>query len=387
MLTPSFHISGADTMNLSGQTQTTNVSQVIEIVIRLGIISLIFGWCLWILSPFISLVVWGAIIAVAVYPLYAKLVDKLGNRRKLAVVILSLLGIAVLVLPVISLSSSTIETASSIGTKFIDSNASIPPPAESVKTWPLVGETAYEFWHQASEDLTTLINTHAAQLTGIGKRLLGFAASFGLALLQFIVSLFIAVVFLTSSDSINAGLEKLAQRLSGETGLNLLLLSEKTVRSVAVGVIGIAFIQAILAGIGMLIAGVPAAGLLAAVILVLVIAQLSPMLVLIPVIIYLFSGDSMAIAVLFLVWSVIVASSDMALKPLLLGRGVDAPVMIILLGAIGGMLVSGIVGLFTGAVILAVGYKLFQAWLKTDHDLDPQHPESASEHHADSRET
>jgi len=372
-------------MNFSGQSQATNVSQIIEIAIRLGIIILIFGWCLWILSPFISLVVWGAIIAVAVYPLFAKLVHKLGNRRKLAVVIMSLLGIAVLVLPVITLSSSTIESASSIGTNFIDSNASIPPPAESVKAWPLIGETAYEFWQQASEDLTTFINTHATQLTGIGKRLLGFAASFGLALLQFIISLFIAVVFLTSADSINAGLKKLAQRLSGETGVSLLLLSEKTVRSVAVGVIGVAFIQAILAGIGMLIAGVPAAGLLAAVILVLGIAQLSPMLVLIPVIIYLFSGDSMAIAVFFLIWSVMVASSDMVLKPLLLGRGVDAPVMIILLGAIGGMLVSGIVGLFTGAVILAVGYKLFQAWVNTDHD--PQHPEHASQHHAGGQQT
>jgi predicted PurR-regulated permease PerM len=146
----------------------------------------------------------------------------------------------------------------------------------------------------------------------------------------------------------------------------LLSLSEKTVRSVAVGVIGIAFIQAVLAGIGMLIAGVPAAGLLAIITLVLGIAQLPPLLVLIPVTIYLFSGDSIGIAIFFLAWSIMVAASDLVLKPLLLGRGVDAPMMVILLGAIGGMLVFGIVGLFIGAVVLAVAYKLLQAWIEMD---------------------
>ena len=141
-------------------------------------------------------------------------------------------------------------------------------------------------------------------------------------------------------------------------------MSEKTIRSVAVGVIGIAFIQAFLAGIGMMFVGIPAAGLLAIIIMVLGIAQLPPLLVLVPVIIYLFSGDSTGTAIFFLVWSALVSASDMVLKPLLLGRGVDAPMMVILLGAIGGMITSGIVGLFIGAVILAVGYKLFQAWVE-----------------------
>ncbi len=350
-------------MNLPGQAQTSSTSQVIEIAIRLGIIILIFGWCLRILSPFISVILWGAIIAVAVYPLYVKLAGKLGGRKKLAVTFITLIGIAVIALPVVSLSGSTIETATTIGTNIIEGNASIPAPAESVKEWPVIGQKAYEFWHQASSDLTTFMKTYATQLRGIGKQLLGLAASTGLAMLQFIISLLIAAVFLASADNMNAGLARLATRLSGESGMALLSLSEKTVRSVAVGVIGIAFIQAVLAGIGMLIAGVPAAGLLAVIILVLGIAQLPPLLVLIPVVIYLFSGDSVGIAVFFLVWSVMVAASDLVLKPLLLGRGVDAPMLVVLLGAIGGMLMSGIVGLFIGAVILAVGYKLFQAWV------------------------
>ena len=143
-------------------------------------------------------------------------------------------------------------------------------------------------------------------------------------------------------------------------------LSTATIRSVAVGVIGIAFIQALLGGLGMMFAGVPAAGLLAIVILVLAIAQLPPILVLLPVIFYVFSVESTTVAVIFMVWSILVSMSDAVLKPIFLGRGVDAPMLVILLGAIGGMITSGIVGLFIGAVILALGYNLYRVWLKWD---------------------
>ena len=186
----------------------------------------------------------------------------------------------------------------------------------------------------------------------------------------------IASVFLVSADSASASMQRLARRLSGDEGEALLTMSVNTVRSVAVGVIGIAFIQAMLAGIGMMFAGVPAAGLLALIVLVLGIAQLPPLLVLLPVMIYLFSGDSTTVAIVFAVWGILVSFSDVVLKPLLLGRGVDAPMIVILLGAIGGMITSGIVGLFIGAVILAIGYKLFQAWvLKGEPDADAA-PES-----------
>jgi predicted PurR-regulated permease PerM len=349
-------------MNQSGQT-SNSTSQAIEIAIRLGIIFMLAYFCLQILSPFVSLVIWGAIIAVAIYPLYEKLAERLGGKRKLAVTILAVAGIAIVLLPVISLSGSMADSAASIGHSIANGEANVPPPRESVKEWPVIGERAYGFWQQASTDLTAFMETYSDQLTGLGRKLLGFAASVGLGVIQFIISLIIAAAFLASSDTVNAYMRKFAHRLSGDHGVALLSLSEKTVRSVAVGVIGIAFIQAVLAGIGMLIAGVPAAGLLAIITLVLGIAQLPPLLVLIPVIIYLFSGDSMGIAIFFLVWSIMVAASDLVLKPLLLGRGVDAPMMVILLGAIGGMLVAGIVGLFIGAVVLAVGYKLLAAWV------------------------
>jgi predicted PurR-regulated permease PerM len=350
-------------MKSAGSTNTSPTTQAIEIAIRLGLIFLILAWCLQIIRPFVMVIAWGAIIAIAIYPLFMKLVAKLGGKKKLAVALITLVSITALVIPLISLSESLITGATTIGNEISTGKVNIPPPSESVKSWPMVGDKAYAFWQDASVDLTALLEKYPGQLAEFGKKLLGLAASTGLAVLQFIISMLIAAAFLASADSINKSLHKLAGRLSTEHGKDLLVMSEKTIRSVAVGVIGIAFIQAFLAGIGMMAAGIPAAGLLAIFIMVLGIAQLPPLLVLLPVTIYLFSGDSTTVAVLFLVWSILVSASDMVLKPLLLGRGVDAPMLVILLGAIGGLVTSGIVGLFIGAVVLAVGYKLLLAWV------------------------
>ena len=335
----------------------------IEIAIRLGVIFLILAWCFKILSPFIGLVVWGGIIAVSIYKPFLKLVEKLGGRKKLAVTLIAVVSIAAILVPVISLSSSLVESATHLGEKVQTGTVHIPPPSESVRDWPLVGERTYAFWHQASVDLSSTLEKYPEQLKGIGLKLLGLAKGASLGVLQFIASMLIAAVFLSSAEPARAALDKVARRMAGERGSDMLVLSTATIRSVAVGVIGIAFIQALLGGLGMMFVGVPAAGLLAIVILVLAIAQLPPLLVLLPVAIYVFSVESTVVSVVFLVWSLMVSFSDALLKPLFLGRGVDAPMLVILLGAIGGMITSGIVGLFIGAIILALGYTLFQFWL------------------------
>lgn len=363
-------------MNLPRVSQNSATTQAIEIAIRLGIIFLILAWCLQIISPFLSLVAWGAIIAIAIYKPFLKLAEKLGGRKKLAVTLIVVVTVAVILIPVISMSSSLIDSATTIGTEISEGTATVSPPSESVKEWPLIGERTYAFWQQASVDLTALLGKYPDQLAAAGKKMLGIATGVSLGILQFIISMLIAAAFLTSADSVSKGMQKIAARLAGEQGEALLTLSANTVRSVAVGVIGIAFIQAALGGLGMMVVGIPAAGLLALVILVLGIAQLPPLLVLIPAIIYVFSVESTTVAVVFMVWSILVSFSDMVLKPLLLGRGVDAPMMVILLGAIGGMLTAGIVGLFIGAVILAVGYKLFEAWIEMGEAKPDSSPET-----------
>jgi len=350
-------------MNLPVNSNNST-AQAIEIAIRLGLIFLILAWCLQILSPFISIVAWGAIIAVAIYTPYLKLVEKLGGRKKLAVTLIAVIGIAIILVPIISLSSSMVDGATNLGDQISEGTIHVPAPPAYVEEWPVIGKKTYQLWLQASQNLRAVLERYPDQLTAIGKKMLGAAAGVGGGLLQFIVSFLIATVFLVSADSANAGLRRMAKRLTPNQGDELLDMSTSTIRSVAVGVIGIAFIQAILGGLGMMFAGVPAAGLLAIFILVLAIAQLPPLLILGPVAFYVFSAESTTVSVIFLIWSLLVSFSDAVLKPLFLGRGVDVPMLVILLGAIGGMITSGIVGLFVGAIVLALGYKLVGEWLQ-----------------------
>jgi predicted PurR-regulated permease PerM len=350
-------------MNSPGNEASTPTAQAIEIAIRLGLIFLILAWCLQILTPFVGLIAWGAIIAVAIYKPYLKLVAKMGGRKKLALTLIVVGTIAAILVPVISLSGSMIDSAKEMSEQFQAGRLHVPPPSESVREWPLVGEKVYKGWHQASVDLAATVEQYPDQLKTVSKKLLGAAKGVGAGIFQFIISMLIAAVFLASAESAGAAMHKIAKRLTGDSADSILNLSTATIRSVAVGVIGIAFIQALLGGLGMMFAGVPAAGLLAIVILVLAIAQLPPLVVLLPVMFYVFSAESTTVAVIFMVWSILVSMSDAVLKPIFLGRGVDVPMLVILLGAIGGMITSGIVGLFIGAIILALGYTLLQTWL------------------------
>jgi predicted PurR-regulated permease PerM len=343
---------------------STPTSDAIEIAIRLSVIFFILAWCLQILLPFISVVSWGAIIAVAIYSPFLKLVEKLGGRKKLAVTLIALCGIALILIPTFFLSTSMVDGATKLGTEISTGQVTVPPPSDAVKDWPLIGDKTYDLWHQASVNLKSFLEKYPNQLSALGKKMLGTAAVVGTGVLQFIISTLIAAVFLLSAEGAGQSMRKLARRLSETHGDELLTLTTATIRSVAVGVIGIAFIQAMLGGIGMIFAGVPAAGLLAGIILILAIAQLPPLLILGPVAFYVFSAESTMVAVIFLIWATLVSFSDMVLKPLLLGRGVDLPMLVILLGAIGGMIMSGIVGLFVGAVILALGYSLFRVWVQ-----------------------
>jgi predicted PurR-regulated permease PerM len=227
-------------------------------------------------------------------------------------------------------------------------------------------------WLAASDNLSAQLKKYRSQIKPVILAVLSGVANTGLGVLQFLISLLIAAAFLLGSEAADLTFRRLFRRLAGEHGEPLQRLALSTVRSVAVGVLGIAAIQALLAGIGMLAVGVPAAGLWVVVALILAIAQLPVLLVMLPMIIWVFSVESTVTAVVFAVWSLIASFSDMILKPFLLGRGVEAPMLVILLGAIGGMIVAGIVGLFLGAVILAFGYKLFDMWVQMGEEQPPE---------------
>jgi predicted PurR-regulated permease PerM len=241
----------------------------------------------------------------------------------------------------------------------------LPPPPSKLRDWPLIGTEVHEFWLQASNNLQSFVNEYHDQMRGVVGGTLSAVAGAGAQVLQFILSVVIAAIFLANAEACIAGLGLFSRRLFGEArGQVFNRLAAQTVRSVATGVLGVAFVQALLAGVGMAVAGVPWVGMWTLAILLLAIVQLPPLIILIPVALWVLgSADNQIIAWGFLVWAILVSFSDAVLKPMFLGRGVDVPMIVILLGAIGGVILGGLIGLFVGAVILALAYRLLVEWL------------------------
>ncbi len=346
-------------MNSSEFTKNT-----IEAAVRLGLLLLLATWCFKIIAPFIVPVMWGIIIAVAVYPVFLKLKSLLGNRNKLAAIIYTFIALALLITPAVMISNSIIDTSSFITERYASGKLEIPAPNDSVKKWPLIGNETYALWFQASNDLEVIFKKYKDEVKKIATVIVSGAAGAAGTILQFFLSIIISGIFVANANSAYETTIKIFTRLTDSTtGKIYTDLTKATIRSVAQGVLGVAMIQAAFSALGMMVMGVPAWGLWTLLVLVVAVAQIPPMLILGFVSAYVFSVTDTTPAIIFLIYCIIVSSSDNFLKPLFLGRGMSTPMLVILIGAIGGMLMSGIIGLFVGAIILALGYELFMAWL------------------------
>lgn len=338
-----------------------------EVAISLLLVFFIIAWSIQIVSPFIGLMLWGAVIAISLHGVFCVLRSRLGG--KLAAIVFGLVGAGIVLVPAWLFAESIFVAAKDFAAAVETGSFDIAPPPESVAGWPLIGEQIFRVWTEAATDFEQFLEDFSPQLKDLASLGLSKAAGIGVTVLMFLASTIIATVLLANDKAVERGMRRLFTRLVGpERADEHLGLTTATIRSVTMGVLGVAFIQAVAGGIGMVFAGVPGAGIWAVAILVLAIAQLPPLLVLLPAIIYVFSHESTVVASIFAVWSIAVAFSDALLKPLLLGRGVDVPTLVILLGAIGGMLMSGILGLFVGAVVLALAYKLMLLWLSMDDE-------------------
>ena len=347
---------------------------IIMAAVRIGLLFFLLWMCFQIVEPFIALIVWGAIIATAVHPLHLKLTDRLGGSQKLSAVFITLVAIAIVVVPSYFLGGSLIDTAQTIGTELEDGTFEIPPPSDSVTDWPLIGEKLHAQWSAASSNIEAFTTRHSDSIQAVSKKLFEIAAAAATATLGFIFSIIIAGVLLNFAEASRDSVLRLFRRLAPQNAESLVKNSAATIQSVAKGILGTAFIQSALCTLGMIVVGVPGVGLWAILCLLLAIAQLPPILVLGPVAVYVFKVEPAWIAWIFLIYSMLASSSDTVLKPMLLGRGVELPMLVILIGALGGMILSGIVGLFVGAVFLAVLYQLYIKWL--DHELDEASPET-----------
>ncbi len=358
-------------MTTSGSSSQDKVflSRALETTIHIGLILLLAAWCFQIVQPFVIPVVWGIIIATATYPAYRWLEARLGGRRAIAATLFTLLMMLVLMTPTLKLAETLVKGASLLSVHLEGGTLSIPPPPRSIAGWPIIGEPLAAFWNLASENLGAALRQISPQLKDFGGWLLKAAAGAGLGILMFTAAIIIAGVLLANAGAGHRAAYAIARRLAGDRGADFADLAEATVRSVAQGILGVALIQSLLAGIGFLAVGVPGAGLWALLCLLLAVVQIGIGLVAVPVVIYVFyTADTLA-AILFLVWITPVTLLDNILKPVLLGRGVNVPTVVIFVGAIGGFLASGIIGLFVGSVILALGYKLFVAWLADETPL------------------
>ena len=340
--------------------------------IQIAAVALLVILCFRIVAPFFSIVVWGMIIAVALYPVHVKFAGTLGGREKLSSTIFVLVGLAILLVPAYILTDSSVSSLKSVGAQLEEGAVDISPPNASVAEWPLIGETVYEVWHDAAVNLEDTLNKFEDQLKALGGTVVRFAGSMAIGILQFVLSIIIAGVFLVGAEGGYRMSQTFSSSLVGDRGKALTDLAVETIRSVAKGVLGVAIIQALLAAIGLVMMNIPGAGIWAFVVLMLAIMQLPPIIILGPIAVWVFSTAEPVPATIFLVYSMFVSFSDAILKPLFLGRGMETPMLVILLGAIGGMILAGIVGLFIGAVALALGYEILVAWMRTDELNNPK---------------
>lgn len=342
------------------------VAKFLDMFIKFSLILGLASFCFTVFSPFMNLMLWALILAVTLYPLHQRFAKRLNDKQGKTATLLVLLGLLLLVVPTIAMVSSMGDSISNLIERVNNNTLEIPPPSANIATIPLVGEKLNAVWLKASTDLPSLIKSLQPQLGDATKKVIGTLASMSGSLLMSIFSFIVAGIIMAYGRAGANSADRIATRIIGsERGLKLTALCTATIRAVALGVIGVAFIQALLVGIIMTFAGIPAVGIFFIIALILGIAQIPVILVTIPAIAYMWmTGDhGTALNIVFTVLLIVAGMADNVLKPLLLGRGVDAPMPVVLIGALGGMAASGILGMFIGATLLSIGYRIFMAWV------------------------
>ena len=337
----------------------------IDNFIKIVVLSALLFWSFNIIAPFILLMVWAIIVAVALYPVYQKITRVFkGKKKGLITSLFVIVLLALIILPTISATQSIVDSTKEIYHNFEQGSLQIPPPNESVKEWPLVGDKLYGAWYKASTDAESFIRENPEEVkSSLGWLFDSFKGLMGSVMLS-LIALIIAGVFLSSAEAgYNKGV-KFMGRLREGRGVELMSMCTNTIRSVVKGILLVAIIQAILAYAGFAMIGLSSmAGILAILVLLAAIIQIPVALVVIPVIIYVFSFAETTPAIIFAIYIFIVALLDNVLKPMLLAKGLQTPMIIILMGAIGGMMYQGILGLFIGPVVLAILYELYTSWV------------------------
>lgn len=353
-------------MPVKSLRQLLTGEDVIQLVIRLGLLALLIIWTFLIIRPFVPILAWSAVLAVAFYPAFSWVAKILGGRPKTAAAILTLITLGIVLGPATWLGISAVDGARELAHELGTGDLALQSAPESIKSWPVIGPTLYELWDQAYNNIRAVLREVAPYLQPLAGPLLVLAGDASLGTLQFLVSVFVAGFLFPHGPRLVAAGRGFLARIVPEQSEHFLVLGGATIRAVAQGVIGVAIVQALLAGIGFKLAAVPSAGLLAFIVLLLSIVQIGAFLVLLPVIIWIWTAKDVTTALVLTVFFVLVGFIDTMLKPLVMGRGLNTPTIVIFVGVIGGTLAHGIVGLFIGPIILSVAWEMAAAWIRTE---------------------
>ena len=330
-------------------------------VLAIAVLGTATVWLLW---PFALAMVWATTIVIATWPLLLLVQARLGGRRGPAVAVMIITLLILLVIP-ISLAVSTIADGVErlIGLAQSFRTEGLPPPPEWVRSVPLVGHRLAAAWSRLAGDAASLSAQLEPQLGQATRWLAARAGSLGAAVVQVILTVAISSVLYAKGETAARGVERFLGRLAGGAGRDVAHLAAKSVRAVALGIVVTAVAQTVLSAIGLLASSVPHAGALTAVVFFLCIAQLGPLLVLGPATIWLYTSGSPGRGTVLLVFTIVTAALDNVLRPVLIKRGADLPLLLVFAGVIGGLISFGIVGLFIGPVVLAVSWKLLESWV------------------------
>jgi predicted PurR-regulated permease PerM len=339
---------------------------VIQLTIRLGLLALLIVWTFVLIRPFVPILAWSAVLAVALYPLFNWLARSLGGRPRTAAAILTVINLAIVIGPATWLGLSAVEGVRELAGELSAGELVVPSPPEQVRNWPLIGPQLYEFWNQASSNVRAVLREVAPHLKPLAGIMLSLAGNAGVGTVKFLLSVAVAGFLFPHAPQLVAAGRGFLSRIVPEQSEHFLDLAGTTIRAVSQGVIGVAVIQSLLAGIGFKLAGIPGAGLLAFAIMFLTIVQIGAAIVLLPVIVWIWIDKDFTTALVLTLFFGLVGVLDNVLKPLVMGRGLTTPTLVIFIGVLGGTLAHGIVGLFIGPIILSVAWELTVAWIGTD---------------------
>ena len=342
----------------------------VEPVLRLTALALLLYACVIFLLPFVSIIVWSLVLAVALYPVFKWISFWLGGRPRLAAALVTLLGLLLVIGPATWLILGLIESVRTISEHFDLARMSLPTPPVSVKTWPVIGEPLYQFWELASTNISSALGQLAPYLKPVGSSLLSVAGDAGLGFLKLLCAIVVAGFMFPVVPALAEAAGKAARRLAPR-GDELLDLAAATIRSVSIGVVGISALQALLAGPALIVAGVPSSSVFTSAVLILGIIQIGPSVLLLPLVIWSWFVMEPTKALLFTCYLVPVSLLDNFLRPVVMARGLSTPMPVILLGVLGGTLAAGITGLFLGPIVLAVIWELLISWLREPQETGP----------------